>query len=326
MIRYTLPASAMTATLGQTISEMRAKISTTSEEATTGRWSDLTLHLSGRVGTALLSQKALDDVASDREILSLRDARLSLAQTSLTTVQDSASGIAANLMAALGVNDESSINLEARNAAASLDAVFTALNVRYGERYLFSGDATATQPFGDADQLVADIEAIAAGATDSADFQSQIDDYFNSPTGGWQTSIYQGVTTASDADAVPGTHAAITKIVSNLAIIAVSATDGPLSTFSDYTDIVGSAAIQLTEGETDVTNLRADLGLIQERIANDLANLDSEETLLTEAFNKLTARDQYEAAAELTALETTLEASYLLTARLSQLSLMNYLG
>jgi len=42
--------------------------------------------------------------------------------------------------------------------------------------------------------------------------------------------------------------------------------------------------------------------------------------------NDLTARDQYEAATELQSLQTTLEASYLITARLSQLSLLNYLG
>jgi len=39
----------------------------------------------------------------------------------------------------------------------------------------------------------------------------------------------------------------------------------------------------------------------------------------------MTSRDQYEAAAELKALEASLEASYMLTARLSQLSLMNFL-
>ena len=47
---------------------------------------------------------------------------------------------------------------------------------------------------------------------------------------------------------------------------------------------------------------------------------------MTEAFNQMTARDEYEAATELESLQTMLEASYLITARLSKLSLTNYLG
>jgi flagellar hook-associated protein 3 FlgL len=39
----------------------------------------------------------------------------------------------------------------------------------------------------------------------------------------------------------------------------------------------------------------------------------------------MTTRDQYEAASELKQLETGLEAAYTLTARLSNLSLLNYM-
>jgi len=46
---------------------------------------------------------------------------------------------------------------------------------------------------------------------------------------------------------------------------------------------------------------------------------------MSATFNRLTARDQYEAATELRELERNLEASYLLTSRLSNLSLLNYL-
>ena len=53
--------------------------------------------------------------------------------------------------------------------------------------------------------------------------------------------------------------------------------------------------------------------------------LNLEETTLTSFFNQMTARDQYEAASELTQLQTSLEASYTLTARLSNLSLLNYM-
>jgi flagellar hook-associated protein 3 FlgL len=71
--------------------------------------------------------------------------------------------------------------------------------------------------------------------------------------------------------------------------------------------------------------LRADRGVVQEQIAQKGESLAREEMIFTNAFNNLTARDQYEAATELRDLEASLEASYLLTTRLSNLSLLNYL-
>ena len=52
---------------------------------------------------------------------------------------------------------------------------------------------------------------------------------------------------------------------------------------------------------------------------------DLEETLLNQAFTDLVGKDQFEAAAQLRELEANLEASYLLTSRLSNLSLLNFL-
>jgi len=93
-----------------------------------------------------------------------------------------------------------------------------------------------------------------------------------------------------------------------------------------YKTLVQETSLSLSSSETQITNLRADLGVYEERNAIEQKTLDTEETVLTASFNDLTARDQYEAATELQSLQTTLEASYLITARLSQLSLLNYLG
>ncbi|MEZ5917891.1 MAG: hypothetical protein R3C40_10095 [Parvularculaceae bacterium] len=50
---------------------------------------------------------------------------------------------------------------------------------------------------------------------------------------------------------------------------------------------------------------------------------DAEEPAL--AYNALTARDLYEAASFLQSLEAQIDAAYVLTSRLSQLTLTNYL-
>jgi flagellar hook-associated protein 3 FlgL len=55
------------------------------------------------------------------------------------------------------------------------------------------------------------------------------------------------------------------------------------------------------------------------------ARLDAEYTALGETYNERTARDPYEAATLLQQLESQLQASYLLTARISRLTLANYI-
>lgn len=326
MDRFSISSGLMTASLGQHISELRTQIGKTSTEATTGRYEDLTLHLSGRIGKAMLGQKALADISTDREILNLRATRLSLIQTSLGTVQESSSGIAANMLSAIGGEHETEVGIAARDAKAALAASLSSLNARYGDRFLFAGDATSTLPFSDQSALLADIELIADSATDSADFATQLDDYFTSPTGGWLQNIYQGSTTASDPESVTADNDAIKSLIRDLAVLAISGPDGPLASLDGYKTLVQETSLSLSSSETQITNLRADLGVYEERNAIEQKTLDTEETLLTASFNDLTARDQYEAATELQSLQTTLEASYLITARLSQLSLLNYLG
>ncbi len=325
MIRNTLPSSLISAKLSQNVADLREQLKNTSQEAVTGRRADLTQHLSGRIGSAMLSQKALNDVASQAGLLQLRESRLDIAQQGLTRVATSVSGLSARMQSSIGAGNDQEQAAVASDAGIALDSVLSALNVRHGERYVFSGDATSTTPFAGSEQLLADIRGIASTATDAADFEAQIDTYFNSPTGGWQQGIFGGTASTSDPDGVTAVDPAITQLVSGLAVMAISEKGGSLPNGDARTAILDAASIRLASGETSVTNLRADLGVKQKRISDEQASLAIEKTVLTEAFNQMAGRDQYEAASELQQLESNLEASYLLTARLANLSLLNFL-
>jgi flagellar hook-associated protein 3 FlgL len=114
-------------------------------------------------------------------------------------------------------------------------------------------------------------------------------------------------------------------VISSLAVLALAdPADSPVL-ISQNPDLVLTAAQQLTSGLTSLTSLRGDRGVAQEQITMRQESLDIEETIFTSAFNALTARDQFEAASALKTLESTLEASYLLTSRLANLSLLNFL-
>ena len=325
-MNITPPSASLATTLSQTISDLRERITTTSEEAVTGRHSDLTKHLSGSIGTAMLSQKALDSIELERGQLTLRGSRLDIAQNTLELVQESASGLSLELHSAIGLGDELSQTAAARDARAALEQTFTALNTRHGERYLFAGDATSTLPMGAVDDLLADITTLAQGAATPADLDAALDTYFNDPAGGWQTGVFSGTPSSSDPDAVTAADPAITQLISGLALMALGDPAAGVPDVSGNADMLQLAADRTAAGESAMTELRAERGLIQAQIQRQMDALDSEETVLVQAFNEMTGRDQYEAASELKELEANLEASYLLTTRLANLSLLNFMG
>ncbi|MGB3627652.1 MAG: flagellin [Henriciella sp.] len=325
MIRNALPMSVLTSKISQSTAKLREQIKDTGSEAVTGRVSDITKHLSGRVGQAMLGKKAIDDLSNEMSLLQLRKSRLDISQQSLSHIQTSISGLTVRAFDAVNFSNDSEIATTARDAGLALEGMLSTLNARHGERFLFAGDATSTAPFEGADQLLADVEAIAAAATDAADLEASLDTYFNDPAGDWQQNIYKGAQTASDSEATLAIDPALTQIVRGLSVLAISQPGGSVDALGDSDTVRLSAANRLSAGETALTDLRATIGIDQKRIADRTLDLEKEEITLVEAYALMTGRDQYEAASALKVLEANLEASYLLTARLSNLSLLNFL-
>lgn len=324
-MRLSLPVTLHSRSLNETIVQIRDRLDTTSQEAVTGQYADLTAHLSGRIGKAMLGQKALDDVQNERTQLTLKEGRLDIIQSTLTKVNDSINVLGVRMKSALGTGEHGTRETVVLDAKAALRQVFSVLNTRHGERYLFSGDATSTKPFADADTFLSDIRSMAAGAADPADFETQLDAYFNTPGAGWQANVYSGTATSSDPAGVTGMDPAIIQIVSSLAIFALSGSDESLPLLDGNSAVIEAATNRIANGQEALTTVRADRGNMQAQIVRDKDTLNFEETVLTHALNQLVARDQYEAASELKLLESSLEASYTLTARLSNLSLLNFM-
>lgn len=324
MLRFPVPNTLVSQKLGQASLDLRARLEQTSVEAVTGRRENLVQHLDGQIGDALLAEKAVADLTAERDQLSLRESRLSIVQTSLSAVSDRVQSLSTRTLSELSSGNAFSRQRVFADAGVALDEVFSALNVRLGQRFLFAGDATSTQPFNNADQLISDIRDIGASAATPEAFEAALDTYFEDPNSPWQQSIYRGTATAFDPEAVTGGSEALTGIIRNIAVIA--AAEGETGAFQANTDaILSRSASALGQAEANLVNLRADLGLQQSRLSQRSDALDLEETVLTEVLNGLTARDQFEAASELRQLQANLEASFLLTNRLSNLTLTNFL-
>jgi flagellar hook-associated protein 3 FlgL len=317
--------------LSRGVSDLKTRLNTTRTESVTGRYEDVTAQTKGNVGGALLLKKAIDDVKLFQSNLSLVESRAQITQVTLGNIGTEGSRIATDMLAAVGRDDESTIRNLAEDAKGSLVNTFASLNTKFAGRALFGGDETDRTPLAPPEQLIADIEAIMAGATDAADATAQLDTYFDDPTGGFATMIYQG--SANRAPAVeigPGVRIdvsakaddpAIKDIIRGLATMAALKS----ATFADRDTVIVSGVSNVLDGGTRLTEQRAGIGVNEGRVAAAKARFEAEETVLTSLFNQKTARDPFEAASELQLLETQLEASYLMTARMARLSLTNFI-
>jgi flagellar hook-associated protein 3 FlgL len=97
-------------------------------------------------------------------------------------------------------------------------------------------------------------------------------------------------------------------------------------------DQVSRAALLKTSGEAllasgnDLATLRAEVGTAEAHIAGTAARNSAEASALEIARGGLIAADPYDTASALEAVQTQIETLYTLTARLSRLSLTDYLG
>lgn len=307
------------------IAGLRAQIEARSEEATTGLQSDMITHLNGRIDQALVGEQALRDNADEQSRLGLRTVRLSLVDSALTSVRALSEGLHINMLSAIGTGEIEAQDLVATEAENALDDVISRLSARNGERFLFSGDATATRPFADTSVLLDDLRAIAAGAVDEADFAAQVEVYFDDPAGGFQTNFYQGSQSTSDPDSVVANQPEFKDLIQGLALLTLSRSGAGVPFAQGGTPAMDQALERLERGRTNIVNTQASVGMRRESIADEQLLLQREQTLLNQAYTDLVGKDQFEAAAQLRELEANLEASYLLTTRLSNLSLINFL-
>lgn len=315
----------LNASVLNSVSTLKDRIAASAQEATSGLQSDLVGHLKGRIDQALLSDQAIKENTAEQARIDLRNIRLDITDNTLTSLRDLTEGLTLEMQSAMGVSDQPRQNAVATEAKEALTEALSRLNVRHGERFLFSGDATATPPFADADALLLDLTNIGITATDEADFAAQVQAYFDDPVGGFQTTFYQGTQTASDPDAVLANQAGFAEMFQGLAILALSNTSENQPFARAGTPALDQALSRLEGARTALVDIQAGVGIRQTSLQDQQAVLSREETLLAAAFIDLAGKDQYEAATELRELEANLEASYLLTSRLSNLSLLNYL-
>lgn len=313
--------------------EAKSAITQLSQELATGQSADTSRHLSGDLGPVLAldgSLARLEGFASITREMALFAGAM---QTGLQVMGDLALEAGNGLIAASGTAATTHIDTAAAAAHSALKSVVSTLNTRFGDRTLFAGADTVGQAMADADVWLASLEASLAGATDLASVEAAVDAWFAAPAG-YGSTAYQGGSALAEVPVAAGESVALDITADDPAIrdtlkglaMAALLDRGAFPGQQGLRQAVAQrAGERLLASETGRAQLAARLGASEAQIETASTRNAAEASSLRIARAEALEIDPYETATRLQDAETQLQLIYTITARISRLSLADYL-
>ena len=222
-----------------------------------------------------------------------------------------------------------------RDAGETLESVVGGLNRSVAGRFLFSGTATDRAPLIDGEALLADLRSVVSGETTVAGMQAQLDAWFDTPSGGFESLTYQGATEdlseipLSDSESadldIRADDQAFRDLLKSVALAALAADPASQLTTTGKVDALRAAGLGIKTALESVTEMRSGLGALEARIDETGARNESERTATQMARLDLIGADDYETASRYESIRGQLESLYAITARSQRLSLASYL-
>lgn len=332
---YGFSPAASSAALNSQIRLTRAEAARAGQEAVTGWHQDPAAALGGRVGPLLDTTSRLAEIAVQGRSLSLAQTRAGAQQAALEQIGAATDRLIETATSALESPAPATRATVAAEALAALETSISALNTAQGGRSLFTGDRADRPALLDAEGFRNALRPLLAGATGPADASAILSDAFNSAGGLFDTTLYTGGT--SDAPAVEAAvdqridyalradEGVFRSLLRDLSGLAEAFTEPPLFSDEDGTSLARSALDNLRSSRAGLDIAAARLGTAEAQIAAAAERNVAAETEARLLEHALAGRDPFEAATELTALESQIEGLFLTSVRLSQLSLTRFL-
>ncbi|ABD57092.1 flagellin [Jannaschia sp. CCS1] len=313
----------------------RADLARLTSELSSGRVADLGQALQGDYST--LSDITRSLRLNTTFITSVSEAAIAVGvrQSALERVASELEGYGSSLLAVTGAGSLSDIQLKLADAPARFDQAVDSLNTRLAGRSLFSADDPNATPLISSEDMLAELRTVAAGALDAATAVADVTAWFMDTGGGYETLAWQGGTGdpppvligegQSAETGVTALNPAIRETLASLALAVLASEEVPASAEQEKRAFVASAAEQVLRAESNLIGLRARLGTEEARVEDARVTAEATRASLQIEYGRLVEADPYDTATELEAISLRLESLYIVTARVSRLSLTEYL-
>lgn len=319
--------------LRRQMGQLKADLQTLAHEMTTGLRADPVRYMAGDTAPLGAINASLARLGAYANSTAEAETFTTTAQSALGLVDDLATDLAPSLLSAAAIGQSNTINAVAADALGRFHSAVAVLNNRAGDRTLFGGQATDRAALLDSESFLTLLDGVVAGATTADDAAAALDAWFADPTG-FATQAYTGGPAFDPLAIAPGETVQITVTAADPALrdtlkalaMAALLDRGSLgSSATERAALARKAGEALMAAQPLRADLSAGLGVVENRIAAAQSRNSAETTALQLARARITAADPLETASRLQETQTQLETIYALTARLSRLSLTDYL-
>lgn len=303
-------------------------------ELSSGLKSDLGAATKGDFGPLAAIERDLamlnarEDTAKEAELVG------NVANDILGRISEDATQSSANLLLASTFVQPIYVDNAAADARQRFEDAVASLNTQVAGRSIFAGQAYDSPALQPAETILADLFAAVSAETTVEDAFTAIDAWF-APGGAFETGAYLGTAEPAtpvrlgDGDVAQPTLRAIDPVLVEPLKAMASAALLDVGLFAGQSEIRAEMATSSGErllSSVDATNAaRASIGEAQQAVERGKTRIGGERAALELARNSIIAIDPYEAATQLQEAQTQLQTLYVITGRISNLSLANFL-
>lgn len=265
--------------------------------------------------------------------------RAATTQTAFDVMRDAIGDLGVSLLDPTIMRAPTAPEQRARQAEEALKQVMSTLNTTVSGRSLFGGAQGGGPAVGAAEDVIAAVLAGLDSDPDPAVALAAVDDFFGAAATTLNGIVFDGdvylgaATDAPEVELATGERIAvqaradddaIRALIKGLALAAALPSSIHAGDALARLSVQSAAGTALVNGDTDLVQVQAEVGAAELRVEGTLARGQAERTTLSISRNNLIGKDQYEAATEVSELETQLQAIYAITARMADLSFVNF--
>ncbi len=317
------------------------------KEMDTGRVADLGLALGNRTAQSVTFARDLERLNTIIDSNGLVSSRLTATQDALGQLSDQAQTLLSSLMG--NSSGDLTNGITSTSGKATLQALTSILNTSLNGEFLFAGTNTDIKPFGDFTASGSPAKAAfdasflayfgftqddpaAAGIT-AADMENflttEVEPQFANP--GWdnwsnatdQSIVSRIALNETSETSVSANTAGVRKLAMAAAIVSQLVT-GNIGEGARKT-VIDRALGLVGESISDLGQTMSQTGIVQKRVTDANTRMDTQIDLFNRHVLDLEGVDPYEAANRVNDLMSHIQTSFALTARIQQLSLVNFL-
>lgn len=316
-------------------SELKNTATRLTNELSTGQTTDVAKRFSGDFSIVSSIETSLTSLQSYKSAANEAGQFSTIMQTTLEVVQSQTTAAVSALLLTSNSANQTQIDNTASNVRQKFDAVVSSLNTQAGGRSIFAGAATDGPAIASANVIIAELQIAIAAETTAAGVETAVNTWFDAPGGGYETVGYLGSTTPlvpfkigahQEADvSIMATDTEIRDTLKGLALAALVSEGALVGDVLEQALLLKNAGAALLSVGDRLTGMRANLGTVEAQIETVSTQTASEISALEIVKTELLSVDPYSAASELEAVQTQLETLYAITARMSRLSLVDFL-